>query len=267
MKTNDTYWKKIFGIEFFKLEYQFKKIIYNTIGLTFPKLLSQYEYWQKRGHVYMNEIQNSGYLKREIFYQDMLIEFLNKIRFDSFFEAGCGFGWNIKRVKDDFPKTRVGGVDFSIGQLINAKTYLKGSGISTVNGDNCRLPYKDNAFDVGFSLGVFMNIHPSKIDSAIREIIRVSKKYIIHLEYDETYTTEELREKRAIKTNIISHNYKSIYKKYGMRIAEFRTYKDFGQAFSRHCQSISTHVDRWEPLEGSEKYIFIVVEKDRGMTI
>lgn len=260
-QTTDLYWKKIFGVELFKINYQFKKLIYDLTGFTFPKLASQKKYWKDRGQVYMEEILKSGYLEREVFFQDMLVDFLKTIEFDSFFEAGCGFGWNVKRVRDEFPHARVGGVDFSISQLENSKTYLENTPIRVANGDNCHLPYKDNAFDVGFSLGVFMNIHPDKIGSALREIVRVSKKYIIHLEYDETHTKKELREKRAFKTNIVSHDYKKLYSDMGLKIHEFRTYKDFSEGFDRHIEKVRSSLDRWEGFEGPEKYIFIVIEK------
>ncbi len=208
----------------------------------------------------MQEILSSGYLEREIFFQTMMINYLKKIEFDSFFEAGCGFGWNIKRVKQEFPDKNVGGVDFSLSQLNNSKDYLNKIPIHVVNGDNCRLPYADNAFDVGFSLGVFMNIHPSKIKSALKEMVRVSKKFIIHLEYDENFTTPALKEKRAFKTNIVSHAYKNIYQEMGMEVIEHLTYKDFNQAYLEHQKNIVSDLDRWEGFEGAEKYIFIVVK-------
>lgn len=259
--SHGTHWKKLFGIELFKIEYRIKQLLYKYLRITLPKLLSQHGYWKERGEVYMDEILNSGYLEREIFYQDMLVDFLKTVEFESFFEAGCGFGWNIKRVKKDFPSVRVGGVDFSLGQLKNANRYLVNTGIDVVNGDNCRLPYKDNAFDVGFSLGVFMNIHPSKIENAVKETIRVSKKYVVHLEYDENNTTKDLREKRAFKTNIVSHDYQALYKKHGMEIVDFRTYRDFGKAFDAHTRTVTRSIDRWEGLEGAEKYIFMVAKK------
>ena len=74
-------------------------------------------------------------------------------------------------------------------------------------GDNRAMPFADNAFDVGFSVGVYMNIHGDDIEIALRELVRVSGKYIIQFEYDENHTTPELRETRAFKTNIVSHHY------------------------------------------------------------
>ena len=261
MKNNPAiYWKKIFGVEWFKIDYKIKQFLYKTLGFTFPKLISQHEYWKGRGQVYMEEILNSGYLEREIFFQNMLINYLKQIEFNSFFEAGCGFGWNIRRVKEEFPEKTVGGVDFSLSQLQNSKRYLNGNSIRVINGDNCSLPYKDNAFDVGFSLGVFMNIHPSKIKSALGEMIRVSRQYIVHIEYDDTNTTPELKEKRAFKTNIVSHDYKSLYKEMGVDIINHTTYKNFGQDYFDHQSQINSNLNRWEGFEGAEKYIFIVIK-------
>ncbi|KPA13628.1 Methyltransferase type 11 domain protein, partial [Candidatus Magnetomorum sp. HK-1] len=57
-----------------------------------------------------------------------------------------------------------------------------------VNANNCYIPFKDNSFDIGFSLGVFMNIHPLMAKLAFSEMMRVCKKYIIHIEYDENNT-------------------------------------------------------------------------------
>jgi len=259
MQNENKYWKSIFGIELFKIRYFFQSFIYKFFSIKLPKLKSQKKYWQDRGQVYMDEIINSCYLDREIFFQNMLIDFLKNTEFDSFFEAGCGFGWNIKRVKDEFPQARVGGLDFSYSQLINSKSYLNNSEILVVNGDNCHIPYKDNTFDIGFSLGVFMNIHFSNIRAAFTEMIRVCRKYIIHIEYNEDHTTSELRQKRAFKTNIVSHDYKRLYEELGVKIVEYRTYKDFGKLYEEYAKSISTDIKRWEGFEGSEKYIFIVI--------
>jgi len=121
------------------------------------------------------------------------------------------------------------------------------------------MPFKDNAFDVGFSLGVFMNIHPSKIESACTEMMRVCKKYIIHIEYDEDNTTHELKQKRAFKTNIVSHNYNKLYKELGAKVIHFKTFKDFGEQYLLHENNLKTNLQRWEGFEGAEKYIFIVI--------
>ena len=256
----DKYWQKICGIEIFKVKYHLQRLLYNVFRIKLPKLSDQRQYWKDRGTVYMEEILASGYLDREVFFQDMLVEQLKELQFNSFFEAGCGFGWNVRRVKDEFADVAVGGLDFSLSQLYNSKSYLDGYPIPVANGDNCSMPFKDNAFDIGFSLGVFMNIHPDKIQSALQEMARVSGKYIIHLEYDENNTTEQLREKRAFKTNIVSHDYKKLYEDMGLKVLKCATYRDFGEQYIAHQKSVLSQLDRWEGFEGAEKYIFIVVQ-------
>ncbi|MGA2331270.1 MAG: class I SAM-dependent methyltransferase [Syntrophales bacterium] len=260
MENHQTYWNKFLGIDLFKVKYYAKLLLYKYAGIKLPKLKSQKDYWKDRGQVYMDEIIASGYLDREVYFQDMLVDKLRQLDFESFFEAGCGFGWNIKRIRQAFPSVRVSGLDFSVTQLLNSNHYLKDLKIPVVNGDNCIMPFKDNSFDVGFSLGVFMNIHPSKIRLALQEMIRVCRKYVIHMEYDENNTTPELREKRAFKTNIVSHDYKNLYDNLGMRIVSFLTFKDFGDDYRAHAGNIKSNLNRWEGFEGPEKYIFILVE-------
>ena len=254
------YWKKIFGVEIFKIDYGIKRFLYRFLKIKFPKLKSQKNYWSDRGQVYMDEVLSSGYLDREVFFQDMMIKELKGLEFESLFEAGCGFGWNIKRVKDDFPSTRVGGVDFSLPQLVNLKKYMGPYSALVSRGDATKMPFCDNAFDVGITVGVFMNLHPSKIRDAIKEMIRVSKKYIIHLEYDELHSTQQLIGRRAFKTNIVSHDYQTLYQNLGGKIVTFKSHVDFSGSFDKHQKNIKSQLTDWESFEGPEKYIFMVVE-------
>ena len=258
--TSSDYWKKFLGVEVFKVEYYFKWFLYRFVGIELPKLKSQKQYWADRGKFYMKEFIEENYVDREIFFQDLLIDELKHLKFGSLFEAGCGFGWNIKRVKDEFPETRIGGVDFSIPQLTHSKDYLKGYQAETCYGDICRMPLRDNAFDIGISVGVFMNIHPSKITEAAKEMTRVCKKYIIHLEYDENNTTKELKRKRSFKTNIVSHNYQQIYEAMGKEVLQFQTFKDFDKAYALHIKNLEKSLKCWEEFEGPAKYIFTVIK-------
>jgi ubiquinone/menaquinone biosynthesis C-methylase UbiE/uncharacterized protein YbaR (Trm112 family) len=249
-------------IPIYKVDYRIKQLLYKLFGIKLPKLKDQRDYWLRRGNEYCDEFLEKGYERLEIFFQDLVIKELKKLKFDSIFEAGCGFGWNIKRFKKEFPKARVGGLDFSHTQLLNGKLkYIKDESIVLTGGDATKMPFKDGAYDIGFSLGVFMNINEKKIEAAIDEMIRVSKKYIVHLEYDEKRTTKDLRERRAFKTNIVSHDYKKLYEKKGLKVKKMLTYKDFGKDYNDFMNDKSSSVDRWEKWEGPGKYILIIIEK------
>jgi SAM-dependent methyltransferase len=125
-------------------------------GVKLPKLHDQHDYWKHRGEVYMDEITSSGYLEREGFFQDLIVYEMKDVDFQSSFEAGCGFGWNIRRIKEEFPGKKVAGLDFSFTQLKNSARYMEGFDIPVINGDNCLMPFKNGSFDIGFSLGVFI---------------------------------------------------------------------------------------------------------------
>jgi len=254
--------RKFCGIPIFKIDFVIKKMLYQLFRLKMPKLNDQRGYWLNRGNVYCKEFIDKGYENLEIFFQNLVIDELRKLEFSSIFEAGCGFGWNIKRFKKEFPAARVGGLDFSHTQLLNGKeSYLRDSRFELTEGDATRMPFEDGAYDVGFSLGVFMNINPKRIGSAIDEMIRVCKKYIIHLEYDENHASTELRERRAFKTNIVSHDYKKMYEEKGLKAKLFMTAKDFGESYDQFIKDRSSGVKRWETWEGPSKYILIILEK------
>lgn len=253
------YWKSWLGVPFYKIRWYAKQYLYKLTGITLPKLKNQRKYWNIRGKEYFDEFFDSGYYRYEMFFQDMLIDELKRLDFDSFFEVGCGFGWNVSRVKRDFPDIRIGGVDFSFSQLFNGRyNWWYGFLVDQVQGDACNLPYKNNSFDVGFTMGVFMNIHPEKIEKVIDELIRVSGKYIIHLEWDKHRAPNELRKKREFKRNIISHDYLGLYAEREMKLLRIENYLDFGEAFKKRFPT--TKVGTWEQFEGPGKYILLVVE-------
>lgn len=255
----DTYWKSFLGIPKYKIDWYYKYYLYKMFGFVFDKMNDQKEYWNTRGTEYFEEFFASEYYKYELFFQDLLIQELCKLDFDSIFEAGCGFGWNVKRIKSEFPNAKVGGLDFSLPQLENSRLYKKEIYMPVVQGDACNMPWKDKAFDIGFTMGVFMNIHSRKIGSAVDELLRVSRKYVIHLEWDENNTTRSLRERRIFKTNIVSHDYRRLYEERGRKILGFFTYKDFENNFYDRFPSYKK-IKAWEQFEGPSKYILIIVD-------
>ena len=238
----------------------FKQQLYSWFNIKLPKIKDQREYWENRGNNYMEDFFTHGFAERELFFQDMIIDALRDLDFNSVFEAGCGFGWNIRRCKEEFPDKFVGGLDFSWSHLSRkASQYLDGTGIPLVNGDNCCMPLGENAFDVGFSLGVFMNIHPDRIQAALREMVRVCAKYIIHVEWNQEKATEDLRKRRAFKTNIISHDYAALYRSLGQDVIQETSYEDFLGSYEQFVQTVQKDDTWWAGYEGADKYVFYLI--------
>jgi pseudaminic acid biosynthesis-associated methylase len=71
--------------------------------------------------------------------------------------------------------------------------------LNIIKGDALDIPFKDNFFDVVFTHGVLIHISPENINNVLKEIYRVSKKYIWGLEYfAEEYTEIEYHGKSSL---------------------------------------------------------------------
>lgn len=254
------YWINILGIDLFKIIYLFKKTLHKYFGVKLPALKDQKDFWHKRGRIYMEEVLSNGTVEYEMFFQNMLVEEMRQLEFDSCFEAGCGFGWNAVRMKKEFPHVVSGGIDLSFTQLSNVATYANGLDLPVVNANACQIPFKDNSFDVGYTLGVFMSIHPDNIGHAIDEMIRVCRKYVVHLEYDDAHTTPELLDTRACKTHIFPRDYRSLYEERGKRVIRFMHFEHFKEAHDQFVDQIAVELGRWENWDGPGKYVLTVVE-------
>ena len=74
------------------------------------------------------------------------------------------------------------------------------------------IPFKDDFFDLVFTSGVLIHIAPENLEKAIREIIRVSKRYIFGVEYYSDHC-EEI-EYRGNKNKLWKNNFPKLFLKY-----------------------------------------------------
>jgi len=71
--------------------------------------------------------------------------------------------------------------------------------INIIEGSALDIPFKDNYFDLVFTSGVLIHISPNDIGNVMKEIYRVTKKYIWGFEYyADEYTEIPYRGKRSI---------------------------------------------------------------------
>jgi SAM-dependent methyltransferase len=85
--------------------------------------------------------------------QDTVIEALAQVAHARVLDIGCGTGLLTSRIIETFPRTRVVGCDFSSGML--ARAAARGPAVGWVQGDGCRLPFTDRAFDAVVSTEAF----------------------------------------------------------------------------------------------------------------
>lgn len=95
-------------------------------------------------------------------------------------EVGCNVGWNLRYLRGC--GIEAWGVEpqrYAIEKARRADPSL-----TIVPGTAFDLPFADGRFDLAFTSGVLIHIGPDDLPRAIDELYRVTKRYLIVIEYD-----------------------------------------------------------------------------------
>jgi pseudaminic acid biosynthesis-associated methylase len=96
-------------------------------------------------------------------------------------EVGCNVGWNLEYLR------RLGASELYAVEpqaYAVARARARAPEFGVLQGTAFDLPFKDNFADLAFTSGVLIHIAPQDIARAMAEIYRVSKRYIVAIEYD-----------------------------------------------------------------------------------
>lgn len=116
-------------------------------------------------------------------------------------EVGCNRGDNL----DAFYDKNVTGVE----PAPYARELARKRGWNVRNATADDLPFRDKTFDLVLTVGVLIHVPPERLSRSICEIVRVSRKFILAVEYDApTPTPIDYRGQRA---GIWKRPYGSIY--------------------------------------------------------
>lgn len=102
-------------------------------------------------------------------------------------EVGCNVGWNLEYLR------RLGVPElFGVEPQLHAveRARWRGPQFGVVHGTAFDLPFKDGWFDLAFTSGVLIHISPETLGTALDEIYRVSRRWIVAIEYDHHAETE-----------------------------------------------------------------------------
>lgn len=138
---------------------------------------------------------------------DMNKEFLSNLEINNILEVGCNIGNQLNMLQYQGYKNLYG-IDIQSYAVQKAKELTKD--VNIIEGSIFDIPFKDKFFDLVFTSGVLIHISPNDIKRAMREIYRVSKRYIWGYEYfDDDYREIEYR---GNKDRLWKGNYSEMYR-------------------------------------------------------
>jgi len=179
------------------------------------------EYWQERGKTYMDKMTADN-IQAQIFRKQeyALLEQLKQMQFYKVLDVGCGYGRISKLILDNFKKVEITGIDISKEQLENAKKFVNDKRASFGIGNVYHLDYADNTFDLVVGVDLLLHIPDDMINKVISELIRVSKKYVIHADW---YELEWIGKSKG--GYCWCHDYINVYRSNNYVVKEVPTYQ------------------------------------------
>lgn len=141
--------------------------------------------YQTRNQSSWPSIKNRARMFGDIF---MAMENANKVNPsskpfpESIIEVGGGAGDNLRAIDMIYERSRTPIKLMSCDPNETARKAM--ADIATViPGDLSALPYTDGAADLVFTYGVLIHVPPPELDKALSEIHRVSKRWVLSIEY------------------------------------------------------------------------------------
>ena len=93
-------------------------------------------------------------------------------------EAGCNIGNNLTAFPTDYDITGFDMNEYAIQQA-KSKFPKFNFSIQNITGTS----FSDNEFDLVFTRGVLIHIHSNAINNSMNELLRISNKWVLNLEY------------------------------------------------------------------------------------
>lgn len=188
------------------------------------------KFWQSsfaRGYLSRNyftnkQLDNSYIKKFGISRSKMNQKILKGLKIGNILEVGCNVGNQLSMLQSQGYKNLYG-IEIYEPAVELAKKHTRG--INIIKGSAFELPFRDNYFDLVFTSGVLIHINPKNLRKTMREIYRVSKRFIWGFEYfsDKTQTIKY----RGNKDRLWKSNFAKTYKKFfpNLKLVKEERYK------------------------------------------
>jgi pseudaminic acid biosynthesis-associated methylase len=157
---------------------------------------------------------DKDYSPRHKFWGDIIY----KAKIRTVLEVGCNTGQNIDIISDYLPsRSNAWGCD--VNQKALDLLHERHKELNAVKCSGFDLPFRDEYFDMVFTAGVLIHQQPSEIDIMMQEIIRVSHRYVLCMEYYSDIFEEVPY--RGKESALFKGPYGDVYeKKYGLKLID-----------------------------------------------
>ena len=204
-----------FGVEDLALLYEQNKI---------KDYFASYEpkhFWEEFGKVYIKTFGiKEGHKNPLNLNVNYLLSRIAILKPKSILEVGCGFGRMLVFVAANIPALSVVGIEFSSTMIESAKEFLNNHKNqllklpAIIQADAKNLPFKDKSFDLVYTHVCLTHISPEDIVQVRREISRVARDGIIHIErYRYPYEHDQ--------PHVWSHQHIPHYQRLGWKLKEY----------------------------------------------
>ena len=170
-------------------------------------------------------LECSGSIKQ--YYAYCISNIIQSLNLKKILEVGAGELTQYYLIKKDLDKKnykieRSCGLDLSFKRLEVGKKFLNSEGqeIETFQGDAQKMPFKDNEFDILYTCHCLEQV-PHLLEACLKEMLRVSKKYIVLVEPSYEFTN------KITRNHIFRKNYVKITDKVLSKILKGLRYKRF----------------------------------------
>jgi len=122
--------------------------------------------------------------RRGAFWADLL----GDLEIASALEVGCGQGGNLRHLAAILPPEAVWGVDVNAEARVRA--HQNAPGTNVVAAVARALPFRDGLVDLALTVGVLIHQPDTTLPLVMAELVRVSRRYVLWVEYHADETTE-----------------------------------------------------------------------------
>lgn len=164
------------------------------------------QYWQYERHHLKNEIESDPVTPEDT---NNIREFLSNYIKNSqtILEYGCGFGRILKSLNEKYNSAiKMYGVDINQKLLEDAKINISNDNIILKQVDGKHIPFPDKFFDLSYTNVVLQHVPEYDYRKICKELIRVTKSVIIHIECSVNYIHK------------FPHAYEKFYKEKGYKV-------------------------------------------------